>query len=219
MKTVLITGASRGLGFSLAKIFLSNEYHLILNSRNIEPSLNDKIDIVKGDLRGKSTINSMRRIIKEKDVDIIINNAAIYKNNQLNETDIDDFHRIFEVNLLVPIKLIKAIWPIFQKKQSGLIININSVAGKRGSSGELAYCASKFGLRGFSESLKCEAKKHGIRIIDVYPGAMKTDMSIHRPDYDNLICPCEVAKTIYNFCENYKSMNISEIEITRRNYA
>lgn len=218
MRTVLITGASRGLGFALTKVFLAGGYHLILNSKDIGPPMNDNIDVVKGDLKLDKTISELTKTAREKNVDILINNAAIYQNKQFDNMTNKDYRDVMEVNLAAPIRLTKAIWPIFIFKNSGLIININSVAGKHGSSGESAYSASKFGLRGFSQSLQQEAHKYNIRITDVFLGAMKTGMTAHRHDHDNLIEPDEVAQIVYGLCKSYKTLNVSEIEIKRTNY-
>lgn len=218
MKTVLITGATRGLGLSLTKVFLTGGYHLILNSRNIDPSMNDNIDIVKGDLADNKTISELAKIARQRNVDVLINNAAIYQNKQFNDMSERDYRHMMETNLAAPIRLTKAIWSIFRKNVKGHIININSVAGKHGSSGESAYCAAKFGFRGFSQSLHMEGAKFNIRIIDVFLGAMKTDMTAHRHDHDNLIDPDEAAKAIYALSDTYKTLNISEIEFKRVNY-
>jgi len=218
MKTVLITGATRGLGLSLTKAFLVGGYHLILNSKNIGASMNENIDVVKGDLADNKTIPALAKIARERNVDVLINNAAIYQNKQFNDMSERDYRHIMEINLAVPIKLTKAIWPIFRKNVRGHVININSVAGKHGSSGESAYSSSKFGLRGFSQSLRVEAAKFNIMITDVFLGAMKTGMTAHRQDHDKLIDPDEAAKVIYTVSATYKTLDISEIEIRRTNY-
>lgn len=223
-KTVLITGASRGLGHCLAEEFrsLGFDFDVILHSKEQEITVahNDQIvkAVIKGDLQFKSTTTRLVEATEKNDIDILINNAGIYCQGSLKETSIDAYWEIIKVNLMAQINLIKSIWPIFVKKQSGLIININSTAGKYGSNGESAYCASKHGLRGFSSSLRREAGENGIRIIDVYLGAMKTDMSKHRQDWDNLIEPTEAARVIVGLCENYESLNVSEITIARMKY-
>lgn len=224
MKTVLITGASRGLGKALVEIFTSknhnflgpdNDYRLILHCKESElpKPMGIECDVVKGDLILDDTISSLA----EYDIDILINNAGIYINKPFAETTEDDFREIIDINLLTPILLTKALWPTL-KKNSGLVININSMAGKQGGQGETAYCASKHGLRGFSSALQFDATRDGIRIIDVFLGAMQTDMAKGRKNFDKLISPSEIAKVIFNLCENYQSLRVTEIDINRRKY-
>jgi len=108
--------------------------------------------------------------------------------------------------------------PIMASNGSGLIININSLAGKSGSNGESAYCASKHALRGFSSSIQFDATKYGIRVIDVYLGAVQTDMTKGRKDQEKFILPEDVAKSIFNVSKNYKSMRVTELNLNRSIY-
>jgi 3-oxoacyl-[acyl-carrier protein] reductase len=206
MKTVLITGSSRGLGQALSDIFLYHGHNVIGHSRS------------NGDLLEYVTLSKLAQKAIKNDIDVLINNAGIYYDLNLTEMHDTEIDELIKVNLIAPILLSKYIIPIFHKKNSGLIININSMAGKSGNAGESIYSASKFGLRGFSQSLRREVSKYGIHVISVFVGCMQTDMAKHKPDYDKFILPSEVAKTIYAISENYKSMSVNEIDITRTNY-
>lgn len=217
MKTALITGASRGLGKALACEFSDNGYGLILNNRNGISVLPDH-RTVNGDIAKETTRYKLVLAAKEVDLDILINNVGVYHNGSFVDMENDRIQRMLKVNLIAPMLLTKMILSIFQKKKSGLIININSHAGRHGVDGESVYCASKHGLSGFSNSLKYEINKYGIKILDVYLGAMKTDMTKLRSDWDNLISPKDAAKAIFNASENYETMNIAEINLSRRNY-
>lgn len=215
MKTVLITGAGRGLGASLAHNFkFSEKYKVILHfkSKLLVTGFFDW-KTVKGDLRSAKTISRLAK----HDIDILINNAGVYCNKPFPEMSEDDFRKAIDTNLLAPILLTNALWPTL-KKNSGLVININSLAGKQGSNGETAYCTSKHGLRGFSSALQFDATRDGIRVIDVFLGAMKTDMTKNRKDFDKLIDPKEAAQIILNLCNNYQTLRITEIDISRGNY-
>lgn len=210
-KTVLITGASRGLGRALLDAFPS-EYRFILNARNIEiPNLH-KYKVIIGDLRGRDTISDLSEEAARQDVDILIHCAGAYQDYPSLCTDYD---YIIDVNLVMPIHLTTAIWPIFERKHSGLIIFINSLAGKQGAAGETAYCASKHGLAGFARSLQFDAQRIGVRVLSVFLGAMKTDITKSRIDWDKLIDPQEAAKAIVSLCEDYETMGFREVEIGR----
>lgn len=227
MRTILITGSSRGLGRALAFVFAKNGYNLILHCRNSE-SLKEvkrnvlhecvRCDIIGGDIKLDDTISKIASIAEKRDVDILINNAGIYLNKQFSDMTFNDFREVINTNLIAPIFLTHKIFTIFQKKNSGLIVNINSVAGKNASDGETAYCASKHGLRGFTKSLQFDATRNNIRVIDIYSGAMKTDMSKNRKNSEKFIDVCDMARLIFKICEEYSSMRINEITINRRKY-
>jgi short-subunit dehydrogenase len=123
-----------------------------------------------------------------------------------------------EVNFFSPVILTNMVLPIFLNKRGGLIININSLAGKQGSSGEAAYCASKQALNRHFDSLKFDIISKGVRILNVELGAMNTQMIKNRKDPEKIIQPEEVARCIVKNCEEYNSFYIGNINITRRKY-
>jgi 3-oxoacyl-[acyl-carrier protein] reductase len=218
-KTVLITGASRGLGKVLASLFSEKGYNLILHHNNTDlPLPKGVVGAVKGDLTSTVTRFQLAKLAMENDLDILINNAGVHVRKLLIDMKPEEIKTIINVNLLGTLLLAWEIWPIFVEKKAGQIINVNSIAGVHGSSGESAYCASKFGLRGFVESLAQEAIEHNINIVDVFLYAMKTDMTKHRLDHDNLINPMDAAHMIYGASKEYPSAQISDITISRSNY-
>jgi short-subunit dehydrogenase len=218
-ESVLITGASRGLGYELACIFSDHNHELVTNCTHNDSKLLFSGVSVYGNLNNERTIKDLIFEAERKDIGILINNAAQYLNEDFENTSIQDFERIMGVNFYAPFKLIKGCWPIFKKKKRGLIININSLAGINGAQNEIIYSSSKHALKGFSESLKFDATKHNIRIIDIFLGAMNTDMAERKPEKEKLIDPTEVAVFIYNLCnENYSSLQINKIHLTRRKY-
>lgn len=226
-KTVLVTGASKGLGESLALTFASNNYNIILHGRDeqrlakVEADVVEngvECDVVSGDITLEQTIDRLYEAAQKRDVDILINNAGIYVKRPFQEMGMEEFRRIIEVNLFAPVALTKRIFPIFQRKRRGLIININSAAGKYTSDGECAYCASKHGLRGFARSFQFEANRDNVRIIDVYLGAMKTDIAKDRIDTVKFIRTSDAADLILRLCKDYPSMRINEVDLGRRIY-
>lgn len=210
MKNVLITGCGSGLG----KVLSENKKHNIFSHyRSLEnPSQNS----IVGDLTNFEFINSFSGFLEKNNIDVFINNAGAYLNGPIEEVSDDQIIDLINVNLLSPILLLKKVFRYFRQKNSGLIININSLAGKTPTANESVYCASKFGLQGFSKSIQLEAIGTGIRVVDLYPGAIKTRMTMHRPNYHNLIDPNDISSLIYDIIENEKTYYQNEI-VLRKN--
>lgn len=224
---MLITGSSRGLGRSLSLAFASKGYNIILHGRD-KDRLNslmkqvrmNNVDcrVVIGDISEEKTIDALTRCSEETNVDILINNAGVYLNKPVDAMSSYEFKKIIDVNLVAPVLLTKNIFELFKRKCSGLIININSIAGKKSSELESAYCASKHGLRGFMGAFQFEALKYNVPIINIYSGAMNTDMTSERGVAQKFIKTEEVAEFIYTVSQNYSSMRVNEIEILRKIY-
>ena len=106
---------------------------------------------------------------------------------------------MIEVNFYVPISLTHKICPFLYEKRKGVIININSLAGRKIYLGGAIYCATKWGLRSFTDSLRIEAEPNNIKIMGVYPGRMKT-----RENFTTGLDPREVANKIYQAHKNLK---------------
>lgn len=206
-KNVLITGSSRGLGENLANVFSEKGYDIILHGRNkdrlikIKKELEKKVDceIISGDIRDQKTLVDLTEAAKRKDISVLINNSAIDDEREFNEMSLSDIDAIIETNLFSPIKLTHKIYPLFMEKGCGTIININAMDGLRNIRGKVAYTTSKQGLKGFTDSLRYEAKRNNVRIIGVYLGGMQTDMySSTGRNVEGAMPPREVAEIIFN---------------------
>jgi short-subunit dehydrogenase len=208
-KFILITGSARGLGKELALVFGRNNYKIILHDkikkdlRQIEKELfQEKIDFVSvaGDLKSEKTLLKLYEVSKKKNVVLLINNAGIHcpklSFEKLNKNQIND---LLMVNLIAPIKLAFKLYSFFLKKRQGAIININSLSGLESQKFRTIYCASKWGLRGFSEALKLEARENKIRVIDIFPSRIKT-----RVDFKQGMETIFVAKKIFEIFEKTK---------------
>jgi NAD(P)-dependent dehydrogenase (short-subunit alcohol dehydrogenase family) len=125
-------------------------------------------------------------------VDVLINNAAIDYPRPITELTVEQWDEIIQVNLSGVFYASKAVFPVMMKQKSGYIINISSVAGKKGWANATAYCASKFALTGFTQALNEEGKPYNIRCSVIYPGGMDTEWH-KNPDPDRLIDPKAVA--------------------------
>ena len=206
----LITGSSHGFGCILAATFANDGYDVWIHGRDAnalkeaQTSIQDEYAVdccVLGcDLLESQSVPLILHQIKDHKIDVVINNAAIMYGTP---------NDIIQTNLVVPANIMKGCFGL------GLsIVNINSMAGLNGNYKEDFYCASKFGLRGFSESVKFEYAKRGTEIIDVYLGAMDVGMSVTRDDHDALIDPIEAAAAILNVVQS--STFIPELRLYRR---
>ncbi|MBL7134497.1 MAG: SDR family NAD(P)-dependent oxidoreductase [Phycisphaerae bacterium] len=207
-KWTAITGASKGLGREMAIVFADAGTNLILTARSAD--LLDEVRqqvvargvecvTVAGDLRERGVLDRVRSLCIDKRIDILVNNAGIVDITPLEDVSDQRVRDLIEINLLVPIQLTKAVIGMFKQRKSGIIVNINSAGGKRPVPDHTIYCASKYGLNGFVESLKIEVKGCGIRILNVCPGKMATDLfaAAGRPmDTAAFIPPREVAQSV-----------------------
>ncbi len=205
-RTVLITGSSKGLGAELAFLFAKQRFNIILHGRNKEAlqQVSKKlsefgigIDIVQGDIKYPETLDKLYEKAREKNIDILINNAGIGLKMPLNEIIDEKIDDILATNLLSVIKLTKRVYGFFIEKKKGTIININSMSGRENHFLRTVYCASKWGLRGFADTLQKEALEHGVRILNIYPTMIKTSL-----DYTEGMETYEVAEKIYAAFEN-----------------
>ena len=203
-KCVLVTASSKGLGKAIAKEFAFNGYDIVLHGRDetrvydTQFEINHKIvndimcESVIGDLRSDDTIQKLYDVSKGQ-ISVLVNNAAIpCYGLPLDEMNEDQMWDSLETNLVAPIKLTHKIYPLLKEQGYGSIININSIVGKEPKKFRSVHSAAKWGLKGFSKSLRIEAKENGIKVINVYPTQIKTIKEFtygFEPDY--------VAKKIY----------------------
>ncbi len=223
-KTIVITGGSDGLGKSLAQYF-SKENSVIILATNKEKlkSVSDDnncdyrvCDVTNYNIVEK-TINEIEN--KYNKIDVLINNAGLWIQEELDTNDSNRINSVVDVNLLGVINCSKAVIP-FMKKQGGLIININSQAGINHKAERVVYNATKWGVTGFSKSLQDEVSKYGIRVTDVMPGMMKTDMFNKmniKKNMENGLDTKEVCRLIKFIIDTPKDVMIPEVGIKNIN--
>ena len=222
-KVALITGASSGIGKELAKLFLSKGYFLVLSGRNKEGfdyvEGNKNVDVVLGDITQTETRNKIKNLItnKYKHLDILINNAGVTYIQPFEENTEEQLETIYKTNLQAPILLTHDLYETMKNQKSGTIVFINSTAGKQGYPNHTMYSTMKFGLTGFSQSLRQEAKKYGIRVLSIHPGGVNTglyDELKDKPDVNQYMSSAKLAETIVFLAET-EGLSPDEISISR----
>ena len=182
-KIVLVTGASRGIGLEAAKHFSKDGYMVIGSSRN-DFNLgkligDDSAMSVQLDLMSKESIKSVFSDLKSKDLlpSVLVNNAGITKDQLFLRMKDEDWDDVIETNLNGLFRVTKAFIKPMVKNKFGRVINISSVAGLMGNSGQVNYASSKSAMVGFSKSLAKELGSRNITSNVVAPGFIETDMT------------------------------------------
>ena len=220
-KVALITGGSRGIGEKIAERFAQAGYNLIINyvsnienveelEAKIKGNANIEILFIQSDVTSfESCENMVNEAIKKfGHIDVLVNNAGITKDTLLMRMKEEDFDTVINVNLKGTFNVTKACIPYMMKKKSGKIVNISSVVGISGNSGQANYAASKAGIIGFTKSVAKELASRNILANCVAPGYIATDMTNGLSDavkesINNQIplkrvgMPEEVAKAVY----------------------
>ena len=171
---VLITGASSGIGKSIAKLLSEKGFDVVGTSRDPE-KITDKIPGVKYLTLDQLSEESINRLVERAgDIDILINNAGQGQVGPLEDVPIEKIRSLFEVNLFGPVQLTKAILPSMRQRRKGLIINLSSMSGIFGVGFTSVYCGTKFAIEGIFRSLRQEVKSFGINVVQIEPGYIAT---------------------------------------------
>ena len=181
-KVVLITGGSSGIGKSIGEFLHQKGFVVYGTSRNPEKISNSIFPLVALDVRDKqSIVNCVAEVIQKAGrLDVVINNAGVGITGPIEEIPTEEIKNNFETNLFGPIEVMKAVLPQMRLQQSGLIINVTSIAGYMGLPFRGVYSASKGALELITEALRMEVKSFGIHITNVAPGDFATNIAAGR---------------------------------------
>jgi len=188
-KTVLITGASRGIGNGIATVFAEHGANVVFtysSSVDAANALETKLQTMgvqaKGYQSNAADFTQTQELVENvladfSTIDVLINNAGITKDNLLMRITEEDFDKVIEVNLKSVFNLTKAVQRSMLKQRQGSIINMSSVVGVKGNAGQSNYAASKAGIIGFSKSVALELGSRNIRCNVIAPGFIETEMT------------------------------------------
>lgn len=184
MKTILVTGGSRGIGRAIVEKFAKEGYNVVLNYNKSEYVALDiakqykNVEIFKANVSNPKDVEAMVNFAEEKfkKIDVLVNNAGISSSSLLQDLSLEEWNNLFEVNVTGTFLVTKNVLPNMISNKSGKIINISSVWGLVGASMEVAYSASKAAIIGFTKALAKEVGPSGITVNAIAPGIVMTDM-------------------------------------------
>lgn len=181
MKTVLITGGTRGIGFGIAQAFLQKGYTVYVtyskDEENAKFAKSKGCKAIKADVCDEKQVLQVFESIGE--IDILVNNAGVALVKQIQDISYEEYNRLFAVNMGGTFLCCREATKKMLKRGEGLIVNITSVWGEVGASCESVYAASKAAVLGFTKSLAKELGYSGIRVNAVSPGMIDTKMNAH----------------------------------------
>lgn len=186
--TVLITGASKGIGYASAILFAMEGYNVVINynyssdsALSLQKTITDNgynAIALRADVRSKEEVEYMVETAVKKfgKIDVLVNNAGIAQQKQFTDISIEDWNNMIETNLTGVFNCCQAVLPQMIRNKNGSIINVSSMWGLTGGSCEVHYSAAKAGIIGLTKALAKEMGPSNIRVNCVAPGVVKTDM-------------------------------------------
>lgn len=187
--TILITGASSGIGKATAELFAKNGARLILCGRRqerldqLKDSLNTEVHLLNFDVRDRTAVFKAIESLPSqwKQIDVLINNAGnAHGLDPVQTANLDDWDAMIDGNVKGVMYVTKAILPQMIERKTGQIINLGSIAGLEVYPNGNVYCASKFAVDAFTQGLRIDLNPYGIRVGAIHPGLVETEFSMVR---------------------------------------
>lgn len=219
-KTAILTGASRGIGLAIAESLAREGVKLALLSRNAPPASLGKF--ISCDLADLDSIPSLvtQALGHLGTCDFLINNAGLFHEKPLAETELADWERIQRVNVTAPFLICRQVLPVMTARKSGRIVNIASSASVQAYLHQSAYVTSKHALLGFSRALAIEAKPHNVHVYTVCPGGVDTDLIKgtylgSRMANEPKIAPADIAEMVVFLLKQPENIDVPELIVRR----
>ena len=229
-KTVLITGATGGIGMATARLLVAGGAQVFLTGRNAEKlqAIQQELKlpaerVFAADLGQATEVEALRQRYHTAfpTIDILVNAAGIGIIKPMESLSPEEFMATLQSNLIAPFLLMKAFLPAMKEVKKGLIINIPGVLGKVPMAGAAAYSASKYGLTGMMQSIREELKRTDIRITNLFLGGVdssfwdRIDLRVQR---EKMIRADEAAKSVWFLCQQPLSGVVSEMVLQPFNH-
>ena len=227
-KNIIVTGGSLGIGRATADLLVKKGANVLITGRSQE-RLKLAAEKIKckylnfdiGDIENLS-LNAKKCIdLFDSRVDVLINNAGIGIHKQINDLDIEDFIKVFNVNVFGLSLFTKEIIPLMKNQDKGTIVNIGSTASLKGYKGGSVYASSKFAVRCLTQCWQTELRHHNIRVTQINPSAVTTAFGsidrIERKEQDNKLTSKEIAHAIVSSIEMDERGFVNELNIWATN--
>lgn len=210
-RLVVITGASSGFGLAMAKMFAKDGYPLLLLARRMEKMEALKLPNTickKVDVTDKE---AFQKAVKEAEmlygeVDLLVNNAGVMLLGNLGTQDPLEWKKMLDVNLIGVMNGMQIVMEGMKLRKHGTIINISSIAGIQPFPNHAAYCASKYGVRGLTQTVRMELSPFNVRVIAIEPGAVSTELLEHTTNKD-------IVSNYNKWKENIGAVNITAADV------
>jgi NADP-dependent 3-hydroxy acid dehydrogenase YdfG len=231
-RLAVVTGASRGIGLSVAQRLLDDDMRVVMIARGgdalraaAEP-YGDRAMPVECDVGDPAAVDALLARVREEigaAPDVVVNNAGLFKLAAAHATDPAEFAESLTVNLVAPFRLIRAFLPAMRERGRGHIVNIGSIADRVAFPENGAYAASKFGLRGLHEVLRAELRGSGVRATLVSPGPVDTALwdevdPDNRPGFSpraSMLSADAVASAVMYVVTQPDDVNVDELRLSR----
>jgi NAD(P)-dependent dehydrogenase (short-subunit alcohol dehydrogenase family) len=190
MPTIFITGAGRGIGLELARVYAAAGYHVIASVRSVTQAKSELsfAELIELEVTDPTSVAALHEFMKTKTIDVVINNAGIIGPDAQSTTDMnfDGFMKTLEVNTVAPLRIAQALLPALQRATTPKLATISSMMGSLSyaSSDRVAYRASKAAANKVVQCLATDFKPMGIAVASLHPGWVRTDMGGTDADID-----------------------------------
>lgn len=225
---VLVTGGGRGIGRAIALRFARAGSRVVVAARTSTEldAVAAEIDAAGGkglaaqlNVRDQGSVTAaMWRVVEftHGALDLLVNNAGIFEIKRFDDTDADSWNRMLEVNLSGAFYVTHEALDALEEGDRPHIVNIASIAARQGFEGNVAYCASKYGLRGFGDALRVELAPLGVRVTTLYPGNVDTDIWKRVPgnwDRSKMAKPEVVAEAVWNAYHAPDGADVADLDV------